>query len=746
MKFFEKRNGGNTNKKINDIIQKRKKNIPILQQKKEKMEQLRNSLAELNTSLNIAKDSLDENIQFTSWETRKDEIDRFLSDIISKCDNLLKRFNRNTVNIGVAGNTGQGKSILLQKISGLSDVQIPSGSDYEMTATKSLILNSTENYALLNMHTWNTFFQTKIKPLIDEAEITDITKEQDDFFSYDFKDEGEITELLKNLQKHKKRYLDELTGNTGKRVELDDLKNFVSYPDDGSRTGKCLAVKKADIFTNFPDTSVDKLALIDLPGIGGIRGEGIYEKLYFEGMQINCDIVLFLKRVKKDDRIDWNDFDRKMLNSVRNAGTDLGNIKDFVFLVLNSLADDDNKNKKAYDNITELVNNGTENKNYTVLKSCVIDQNNVRENILNPVLDHLSNTLSKMDETLLNTLNEGINQQIKSILEVIIELERKISNNIPQTADVKELLHNKADNFPTVINKLIEPIIKKCENISKIQMKKWLDSPKKGKKTEEKTEEINILDNAAFDWLIKVRKEIDINIKEIKMSSDDFKAKLSSLQENPNLNRAKIISVLSKGWLNLNTGFENIVQEKYNQIIEGFTRNLGAFNARINFDLANNTRDKVRVLADVFDSLEPPCIQISDAFRRLSNVNFFNKYICMSIIEYHCDKGLPKYEDKFKEYYIDLLKDKAEQVNYRIEQTMTKKLNFIAYGILTAAIKDFRNNVIRVEEGKKDFRRLVNQCANEIWPEEFADIKITNDKINKLKRNLSSIKDIINNI
>jgi ABC-type transport system involved in cytochrome bd biosynthesis fused ATPase/permease subunit len=41
---------------------------------------------------------------------------------------LRQRFKRETVNIGIVGNAGQGKSRLLQSLTGLQDSEIPTGS------------------------------------------------------------------------------------------------------------------------------------------------------------------------------------------------------------------------------------------------------------------------------------------------------------------------------------------------------------------------------------------------------------------------------------------------------------------------------------------------------------------------------------------------------------------------------------------------------------------------------------------
>lgn len=54
---------------------------------------------------------------------------------------LQKRFNRDTVNLGVAGATQAGKSTLLQAISGLSENELPTAQDGDPTTAARSILS-----------------------------------------------------------------------------------------------------------------------------------------------------------------------------------------------------------------------------------------------------------------------------------------------------------------------------------------------------------------------------------------------------------------------------------------------------------------------------------------------------------------------------------------------------------------------------------------------------------------------------
>ena len=69
--------------------------------------------------------------------------------------NLLKnRFNRDTINIGVIGRAGQGKSRLLQSLTGLSSNEIPTGDRGHCTGVRSTILHQPgiDTYGEITFH------------------------------------------------------------------------------------------------------------------------------------------------------------------------------------------------------------------------------------------------------------------------------------------------------------------------------------------------------------------------------------------------------------------------------------------------------------------------------------------------------------------------------------------------------------------------------------------------------------------
>jgi hypothetical protein len=68
---------------------------------------------------------------------------------------LKNRFSRDTLNIGVIGRARQGKSRLLQSLTGLSAAEIPDGDRQHCTGVRSTIhhSNSVDTYGEVWFHT-----------------------------------------------------------------------------------------------------------------------------------------------------------------------------------------------------------------------------------------------------------------------------------------------------------------------------------------------------------------------------------------------------------------------------------------------------------------------------------------------------------------------------------------------------------------------------------------------------------------
>ena len=108
--------------RIEEILTKRKNGISKLISQSEMIDLLRPNLQKIQKTLRDIGDGI-ENV-----DKKLERISEFLGQLNQASEKLRllrKRYEKQTINIGVSGFTHAGKSTLLQAISGLSDSEIP---------------------------------------------------------------------------------------------------------------------------------------------------------------------------------------------------------------------------------------------------------------------------------------------------------------------------------------------------------------------------------------------------------------------------------------------------------------------------------------------------------------------------------------------------------------------------------------------------------------------------------------------
>ena len=229
---------------------------------------------------------------------------------------LRVRFSRDTVNIGVSGEARVGKSTTLQKFSGLTDTQIPTGKGLPVTAVRSEIYNSADERAEVTFRDQKTFIAEYIQPLVEIVnQHLDVAISVDSLAALraaKFPErlganvDSVSTDSLSRLhdaQRSLDSYDSLLTGSI-KEVALGDLRSYVAYPakedlDAEKSTGiaptrSYIAVKSVKIFCSFPRLEGVQIGLVDLPGLGEI-GDSVAD-MHLHGLEDGVDQVFPIMR------------------------------------------------------------------------------------------------------------------------------------------------------------------------------------------------------------------------------------------------------------------------------------------------------------------------------------------------------------------------------------------------------------------------------------------------------------------
>ena len=345
-----------------------------------------------------------------------------ISEVESDIEKLKGRFSRKTLNIGVVGRMRQGKSQLLQSMTGLDDISIPTSSGQATTGAKSAIQNITEDntYADVYFYSKKEILQDVIQLYFDELHLDFKPKSIEQFKKFNFGDvkakiegAGNITKLerLEKYQTKLENFEKNLNSSAPLRIEKENIKKYIAQfnPEDSEEDySDYLSVKEVRIFTKFPKSEVGDIVFVDMPGLGEVTiGD---DKRMIKALSEEVDIVLFV-RFPSSTGDDWKDTDIELYDRA-NSAIDSLNIKDWSFMVLNKK--DDNSNATN----CETLKNTMLSRNIEVSETKIInayDGNIVNNELLPSVLDYMMQNLKNLDEVYTHSIQRKIDKIRKKI-------------------------------------------------------------------------------------------------------------------------------------------------------------------------------------------------------------------------------------------------------------------------------------------------------------------------------------------
>lgn len=419
--------------KIDEIVNARNNNVEPLIKEEEKCRAVQTVLDQLKLDLSRLAGKLDENEPLSREVTRlQADIPRLgqqINELREMINHCRRRFDRHTINIGFGGKRGQGKSFLLQKISGLSDNEVPSGSRKTVTAVRSEIFNNPEAYAEITFYSPTEFLNEVIRKYCEELKITPPTT-LEEFAGLNLPDRNDVDVSqvaylgrLASLQKHLPEYAPLLKSDAIIERDFNKLRKYVAYTDQNNNDiYTYAAVKRALIYTPFPETQVKKLGLVDLPGLGELNPT--VETRHTSGFGDEVDVILLVRR-PYGTRVDWGEEDQKAFNTLTGAVKD-GSASDFVVIVQNEGGCDPSVAETALKCIREAVK-----EKFIVMRSTGDNSSVLSGEVLAPVLDHLARTLPEKDK---RTLDE-ITGKARNVWGKLTNSVQKTLNNLKKSHD-----------------------------------------------------------------------------------------------------------------------------------------------------------------------------------------------------------------------------------------------------------------------------------------------------------------------
>ncbi|CAN1211013.1 Dynamin family protein [Tumidithrix helvetica PCC 7403] len=330
---------------------------------------------------------------------------------------LRERFERKTLNIGVVGLMGQGKSTLLKTLSGLvKDPNDPSTHIFDdilpalaggaCTASRSVIVNTQGDIKVtVILHSEETYLNGVIYPYYDALgsylgfsskpdSLEEFAREVFPDLQLDPDKKAFYKRLRNDYHNSLSQYRDLIRGGEIylEGNSISQVRDYVMQERDSQNnltTFKHLAVREVKISCPFSNPDVGNIALVDIPGLGDSKlGD---EKVLLETLGKDVDVVLFVKR-PDPSRFQWESADE--LSLYKSANEALNNLENRAFMVLNHSTRTDNLDacQSLQSSISHTV--------IKVVQAEVADCSDVVQanKVFDIILDYLTEHITKLDE------------------------------------------------------------------------------------------------------------------------------------------------------------------------------------------------------------------------------------------------------------------------------------------------------------------------------------------------------------
>ncbi|MDJ0552901.1 MAG: hypothetical protein QNJ68_00340 [Microcoleaceae cyanobacterium MO_207.B10] len=421
---------------IKDIIEKRRPLAQNIETTEASLRELTSALQALESQRNQLITKLEE----PTLRGKLAEID-FLTlhlKIATESEALAKlkvRFSRDTLNIGVVGRARQGKSRLLQSLTGLTTTEIPDGDRQHCTGVRSTIRHNpgVTTYGEVWFHSERSFMDEVIAPYYEKLRLGAKPKTLAEFASQKlpslppelpgYAEPGAMYEHLSRYHTNIDKYVG-LLNSPPRRISSNEIREYVAQdtPDGQRIFFNYLAVKEVKITCTFPNTEVGQIALVDMPGLGD-TGIGDEERL-IKTLGQDIDAVLFVRMPSgKGDY--WADVDVRLYDMARAAIVDLP-LDLWSFMILNQT----NINSANGDNLNNCQDLANEiGKKHLKLVDCIIancaDLEGANTKILDRVLDYLATKIQSLDREYASSCQERM-VQLQKIVQTEIEKARLV--------------------------------------------------------------------------------------------------------------------------------------------------------------------------------------------------------------------------------------------------------------------------------------------------------------------------------
>mgnify|MGYP002623698919 CR=1 FL=1 len=689
-----------------------------------------------------------------------EEADKIAGDATKRLEELKhiqKRLTRNTLNIAVIGRARQGKSRLLQTITGLTADEIPDSNGGFCTGVRSDIINEdTEmTYAIVNFLTEAKFISENVTPYFAELKnffsIVPTSLSEFKSLSIPMPEDSLDTSInqhlkhLADLQRNIPQY-EHLLDQRPRRIKKEEIRLYVAQDDKEGNRGyyNYLAVESVEIFCRFPNSEVGALRLIDLPGLGDTKLGDVGRVV--NALKDQVDLVLFLTK-PSNAGAGWQDIDTDLYSQARSALGEKLPIERWAFWVFNhdSRAGADNEIQ------CKLLRDSISDAQIKVAQTIVVDcthSHDVSKNLIDVALAHLSRNIERNDREYAENIQSMVNSTVQNM--------RAFVENVRALLKDDDDFDKDSDTFDVLFEDLWDALR------GEMQACVGEDSRLRANRKEPYMELMKEIEQVLEE---ERTNEFPLTEEEIKRASRGEGGVLTAYQNALHYLRTRLSGKLQ---ISLDRILDDLLKKMKSEFTEIFATtgklNIKRFDNVSNHELLGKMIDYIQASGN---SETMPTILKGLKFLdewTMSYRSFIQHRLrgALNVLDYdekECqDKGTPRNASQA----VEILRGEYEETIYKVKQALDgiyTEPNEAAFAV-AEEFKDImiRSNEIRTHSDENEkphqkfkndlkiqWRRFYRPIRGDVWPDEYGHSQRRRDINTKLRAPLDSLLSMFTN-
>lgn len=728
---------------VNEIIQKRNSKLPAIEQKRQEMLEICKALdqyddlksqivdADGNALEGKYKYLTDKNpemvIKLNALDTA--ECRKKIDAALEECDIAYKRFSRESINISVVGKARIGKSQFLKGISNLDDKVIPAFAETDCTGAVSIIENhpgtaleahftfKTEEQIIAEVQTYldkivpaekgrivlRTMSQIGDKSLVEQVEARLIPG----------REENGLREYLYKYVEHYEEWAPLVRKRTLVISDADEIQTYVAQNDGNKEDSlrryfyKFLAVDTCQIYCTFDYQEAGKITLIDTVGLGD-NSLGIEENL-LEVVNDKSDAVVFihLPYSPAGGYVDKEVSKAYGLIETNSRGRDLNK---WLFWLINEAPGHPktpNDRARCEAAVKKLESKGWHGAMTKIVN--IIDQNQVREEFLIPMLNLLMANLDDIDATYTTDLTKALDAVRKEYNSFCASAKKVMDSQINNAASLQPQIYKSVSKMQERLTASLRKLAKAEKEkrnvpcaILKKRIQSILEDMREGEIVPSRDQ---LLQELSYEmppvlytkYCNQIRNEVAQRFANVDGSLNELVAEVKNsvayiLYCDDGCRLAKVLALPTgeEPYVWMREFEQTVLNEKDYPILTSAFRNVYNFNFSVNGFLTY----EVRACLDLIDPdlTDTPMLLGKTDVQTADNINFW------------LQKNLLDVVDELEENLHDLFRN--------------------PHRAFFAIIKEFSDLVVYAEDVEYEWNRLFADNYSIIWAEEYKNMAV----------------------